>query len=291
MERRLGRGLGSLLGQSEVLEVHKDPKELPVGEIHPNPFQPRRRFDEAALEELAHSLSTHGVLQPVVVRQGPSGFELISGERRWRAARKAGLAKLPVVIRSGVTDQEMLELALVENIQRSDLDPIERAQAFQSMLETLRITQDELAKRVGMQRTTVSNHLRLLSLPEPIRDAVANGLISMGHAKAILSLVSPQAQVLVMQRAAREGLSVRQVEALCQAEGRAREPAASRPDKQLTPHVPWITEIEARLRESLGTKVSVLNSKGYRGKIVIEYFDRAGLERLCKVLAPRQVLS
>src|SRR5262249_13839390 len=156
--------------------------------IRPNPFQPRRHFDEASLSDLAQSLKTHGVLQPIVVRTSPAGFELIAGERRWRAARIAGLARLPALIRTEVSDREMLELALVENLQREDLDAIERAQGFRAMIQSLSLTQEQVAERVGIQRASVANHLRLLDLPAPVQDAVSKGLLSMGHAKAILAL-------------------------------------------------------------------------------------------------------
>lgn len=291
MEKRLGRGLGTLLGQSNELEDPKKPTELTLERIRPNPFQPRRHFDEASLNELAQSLRSHGVLQPVVVREALSGFELIAGERRWRAARIAGLTTLPALVRTEVSDSEMLELALVENVQREELDAIERAQGFRAMVQSLSLTQDEVAKRVGIQRASVANHLRLLDLPLPVQDAVSKGLLSMGHAKAILALPGNNEQVGAMERAVREGLSVRQIEAL----GRERKSAATGSKggsvATITPHQPWIAEMEARLRDSLGTRVGIQNGRGYRGKIVIEYFDRPGLERLCRSLAPSQDLD
>jgi ParB family chromosome partitioning protein len=291
MERRLGRGLGSLLGQSEAVESQKDALTLPLDRILPNRFQPRKRFDDAALSELAQSLRTHGLLQPIVVRDSPPGFELISGERRWRAAKLAGLTAIPALIRPDVSDQEMLELALVENVQREDLDAIERAQGFRSMMTTLKITQEEVAKKVGLQRATVANHLRLLELPQEIQDAVSKGLVSMGHARAILALRSPREQLRALERAVREGLSVRQLEGLARSNGVGVAADASRATKSIVPHQPWIAEIEGRLREALGTKVAIQNSRGYRGRIVIEYFDRASLERLYRTLAPAQALD
>jgi ParB family transcriptional regulator, chromosome partitioning protein len=291
VEKRLGRGLGTLLGQSDELDDPKKPTELALERIRPNPFQPRRHFDEASLHELAQSLRSHGVLQPIVVRDTASGFELIAGERRWRAARIAGLAMLPALIRTEVSDGEMLELALIENVQREDLNAIERAQGFRAMLQSLSLTQEEVAKRVGIQRASVANHLRLLDLPLPVQEAVSKGLLSMGHAKAILALPGDNEQVGVMERAVREGLSVRQIEEL----GRERKStvAGSKGSSvaMITPHQPWIAELEARLRESLGTRVGIQNGRGYRGKIVIEYFDRPGLERLCRSLAPSRDLD
>jgi ParB family chromosome partitioning protein len=286
MERRLGRGLGSLLGQSDELSDRKDPTQLPLEKIRPNPFQPRKHFDESSLAELAQSLRTHGILQPVVVRSTALGFELIAGERRWRAARIAGLSTLPALIRTSVSDDDMLELALVENVQRADLDAIERARGFRSMIESLAITQEEIAKKIGMQRASVANHLRLLELPEQVQEAVSKGLISMGHAKAILALPGGKEQVEAMERAVREGLSVRQLEAVGREHQAASRRAGTNAGKTITPHQPWIVEMEQRLRDSLGTRVSIQNSKGYRGRIVIEYFDRPALERLCQALAP-----
>jgi ParB family chromosome partitioning protein len=291
MERRLGRGLGSLLGQSEAIDARKDTPELPVDKIRPNPHQPRKHFDDAALADLAQSLRTHGLLQPVVVRPSVPGFELISGERRWRAARIAGFATIPAIIRSGVADQEMLELALVENLQREDLDAMERARGFRSMMESLGITQEDVAKKVGLQRASVANHLRLLELPGQVQEAVSKGLLAMGHAKAILALSSPLEQIEVMERAVREGLSVRQLETLGRERSSTSKTHRPQTGKAIIPHQPWIAEIESRIRDSLGTKISVQNSRGYRGRIVIEYYDRATLERLFQVLLPSQRLE
>jgi ParB family chromosome partitioning protein len=279
------------LGQSEELSDRKEPSLLPIDKVRPNPFQPRKNFDEAALAELAQSLRSHGMLQPIVVRHSGSGFELIAGERRWRAARIAGLSELPAVVRAGVTDNDMLELALIENLQREDLDAIERARGFRAMMQSLAITQEETAKRVGLQRATVANHLRLLDLPQPVQDAVSKGLLSMGHAKAILGLTVTREQVAAMERAVREGLSVRQLESLGRERKGVGKSVGAESGKSLIPHQPWIAEVESRLRESLGTRVAIQNSKGYRGKIVIDYFDRPTLERLCQVLAPTRTLA
>jgi len=203
----------------------------------------------------------------------------------------AGLSGVAAVVRVGVTDNEMLELALIENVQREDLDAIERARGFRAMMESLNITQEETAKRVGLQRASVANHLRLLDLPQQVQDAVSKGLLSMGHAKAILTLSVARDQVEAMERTVREGLSVRQLESL----GRDRRPgmkgSRAETSKTITPHQPWITELEGRLREALGTRVSIQNSRGYRGKIVIDYFDRPSLERFCQALAPSQTLD
>ena len=289
VERRLGRGLGSLIAPPESGTTVESPTEIDLAKIRPNPKQPRKTFDETALSELATSLREHGVLQPVVVRETVTGFELIAGERRWRAAKLAGLSRIPATIRKNVSDHDMLELALVENVQRQDLDPMERARGFRAMVDQLGITQDEVARKVGLQRTSVANHVRLLDLPAPVQDAVSRGLLSFGHARAILGLESAVGRIAAMERAVREGLSVRQVEELAR-RGGASVTAPTRPGS-LKPHAAWIGDLEARLREALGTKVSVRNGRGFRGQIVIEYFDRAGLDRLSAKLAPGRTIT
>ena len=286
MERRLGRGLGMLLGDSTAEQEKQGAQELAIHAIRPNPHQPRKRFDEAPLRELAASLTRHGFLQPVVVRSVGSEYELIAGERRWRAAKLAGLERVPAFVREGVSDGQMLELALVENVQREDLDAIERALGFRALIETLGLTQEQVAAKVGLQRATVTNHLRLLELPRDVQTALSQGLISMGHARALLAIGPVELQLGVLARISREGLSVRQVEGMARstsgadAEGKAKTSV-------LVPRKSWVSDLEARLREKLGTKVAIRNGSGYRGQIVIDYFDRATLERVCEAIAPR----
>jgi ParB family transcriptional regulator, chromosome partitioning protein len=291
MERRLGRGLGSLLGQSGAVEDQKASSELPIEAIRPNPHQPRKTFEPGALEELADSIRRHGVLQAIVVRPAGSGYELVSGERRLRASQLAGRKTIPASIRADITDDQMLELALVENLQRQDLDAIERATGYRLMMESLHVTQEQVAEKVGLKRATVANHLRLLDLPTPAQDAVRRGLISMGHARALLGLASPSQVLGLVERIAREDLSVRAVESLVRAQGGA---APTSPKDVLQPQVsvaPWVRELEERMREALGTKVQMKNNPGFKGQIVIEYFNRADLDRLCRLLAPRQEIE
>lgn len=290
MERRLGRGLGSLLSSTKAGEESGVAK-IDISLIRPNPQQPRETFDPKGLEELRQSIETHGVLQPILVRSAGNGYELVAGERRLRAAQMAGLKHIPAVIREGVADVEMLELALVENLQRRDLDPMEKALGYRQMMEELDLTQEGVATKVGLQRTTVTNHLRLLDLATPVQEAVRQRLISMGHARAILGLAGAEAQVELMQEAAKEGLSVREVER------RARERVAqppngvSKPDRGLgdcaQEQPPWATEIEARIREVLGTKVVLALGEGEFGSLRIEFHDHAELDRLVDHLAPR----
>jgi ParB family chromosome partitioning protein len=288
MERRLGRGLGSLLGTSSGIETTRhSPTHLAIDDLQPNPYQPRRVFDAEALAELADSIRTHGILQPIVVRATARGYEIISGERRWRAARLAGLLTVPVVVRDQVPDAQMLELALIENVQRQELDAIERAHGYRQMMTELRITQEEVAAKVGLKRATVSNHLRLLELPPKIQEALGRGLLTMGHARAMLGHPNPTALNALVERVVREGLSVRQVETLVRNAG-----AAAKSGEPLnTQRASWIDALEARLRESLGRRVSVKNGEAYRGQIIIEYYDRDDLDELCQRLAPQEELS
>lgn len=290
MERRLGRGLGSLLGKSDADEGKSGSSELPVERIRPNPFQPRRTFDDAALQELAESIRRHGLLQPVVVRPAGAGFELIAGERRWRAAAIARLASIPALVRASVSDAEMLELALVENVQRQDLDAIERALGFRQMMDKLGLTQEQVAERVGLRRSTVANHLRLLELPDVVQAAIAKGLVSMGHARALLALPTAAEQRRWMEKVVRDDLSVRQVEQLVRVVPR---PAAEKaPQRGKISDGAWITAVEERLRQRLGTKVTIAPSPtpGFRGEIRIEYFGKDELERILDIVAPSERL-
>ena len=286
MEKRLGRGLSALLAEQRTpSSPPAGPVELPLDQIRPNPFQPRRTFDAEGMKELQASIQTHGVLQPVVVRKlAAGGFELVSGERRWRAAGAAGRSTIPVVLRQA-SDEEMLELALVENLQRRDLDPIEKALGFQQLIESLGLTQEQVAVKVGLQRSTVTNHLRLLELDPEVQKALGAGLLSMGHARALLGLEDRRRQRELCALVVRQGLSVRAIESRVRAlrGGPTSEPVVEIP----RPTPPWLRDMETRIRGHLGTKVSVRNGEGYRGQIVIEYHGREDLERVYALLAPR----
>lgn len=300
MEKRLGRGLGSLLPAKS--EPEAGPSMIPVDAIRPNRFQPRKHFDESALAELRDSIRTHGVLQPIAVRQDGNQYELIAGERRWRAAKEAGLARIPAVVRTSATDAAMLELALVENVQRADLDPIERALGYQRMVVELGLTQQGVAERVGLKRSTVANHIRLLELSEPIQRLVARSTLTMGHARALLGVADPQERSRLADLVVQLGLSVRQVEERVRVlngaapvealvEEEQEVPAnpgwtSPRENAEETPVEPWVRAIEERLRRALGVKVAVKNQPGTRGQVVITYSDREELERVLGVIAP-----
>ncbi len=284
MERRLGRGLGALLASEPTPTAPRT--EIPLAKIRPNPFQPRKTFTPEALSELQASIRVHGVLQPVVLRSAPGGYELIAGERRFRASQALGLEAIPAVVREGVDDQTMLELALVENLQRADLDPIEKSKGFRQLMER-GLTQEQVAERVGMPRSTVANFLRLLELSEAVQKVVTEGLLSMGHARALLGVPDAARQEELCALAVRRGLSVREVEQ------RVRELAGRGAEKKSTlspPPPPWVREMEARIRGQLGTKVRVQNGEGYQGQIVIEYHGREDLDRLYALLAPKKSL-
>ncbi|HKX46719.1 MAG TPA: ParB/RepB/Spo0J family partition protein [Planctomycetota bacterium] len=310
MERRLGRGLGSLLGQKATdwtAPAAEDPRtDVALELIQPNPFQPRTEFSEEGLQELRESLRLHGLLQPVVLRPSGGGYQLISGERRCRAARALGWPRIPAVVREGVTDELMLELALVENLQRRDLDPIERAKGFRLLAERFGLTQEGISEKVGLKRSSVANHLRLLELSEGLQRAVSEGLLTMGHARALLALPEESDRERLAELVVREELSVRDVERRIRElqDGPAtttavpspssRGPGALQPPAADTePQVelePWAKSMTDALTKRLGTRVQVRNRPGYQGQIVIDYFGREELDRIFALIAPRETI-
>ena len=285
MERRLGRGLGSLL---QVPDEHAW-GELEIASISPNPFQPRKTMEPAALEELRDSIRLHGILQPVVVRKNAGAYQLISGERRWRAARLAGLERIPAVVRENVSDDDMLELAMVENVQRRDLNPIERAQGYQALMSRLALTQEQVAAKVGLKRSSVANHLRLLDLPVEVQDAIGKGLLSMGHARALLGSTRTERMLELLEQTVRKDLSVRDVERLVR-EDLNPKPVAKVALPNSAQRAPWIAASEERLRSALATKVSLNVSREFRGSINIEFYSQSDLERLLDQIAPQAKL-
>ncbi len=272
MKPALGRGLNALIPE-------KGMKEIEVSLIKPGPEQPRKDFDKKGLQELAQSIKEKGVLQPIIVRKAEGGgYYLIAGERRWRAAKAAGLKKIPAIIKD-VDSSSALELALVENIQRDDLNPLEMAEAFKRLIEEYGYTQEELSKRVGKDRATIANYLRILGLPPEIRELIVKDSISIGHAKAILSLPNRAAQIEVARQVVSKGLSVRETETLC-AQKRPNRPSKGRKKAEKDPN---IVALEDKLKRSLGTKVQIRH-KGKRGKIEIEYYSLDELDRLLEIL-------
>jgi ParB family chromosome partitioning protein len=272
----LGKGLGALIPVRSAPDSEEKKNFLICGieEIHPNPFQPRKTFLEEQLNELVRSIQEKGILQPLVVRRKGDGYELIAGERRWRAAQKAGVKEVPVLIKD-VPESEVLELSLIENIQREDLNPIEEGEAYRGLLEQFHLTQEEVSKRVGKDRTTITNTLRLLKLPPEIKQSLIDAVISMGHARAFLSLDTPEKQRQAWKKVLAAGLSVRQTESLVK-RFRSRPQRESAKDSD-----EWISLVE-ELQRLLGTKVRIVG-KG-KGKIEIDFYSPEELERLIDFL-------
>lgn len=278
----LGRGIGALLPGAPPVSAatptpsRPAPGEIPVDRIDPNPEQPRRRFDEDALAALSDSIRQHGVLQPVVVRRAGERYELLVGERRWRAARKAGLAAIPAVV-ADTPDRDRLELALIENVQRRDLNPIELAHAFRTLLETGK-TQDEIGRRVSLDRSTVANHVRLLELPRELQEDVEEQRLTAGHARALLAVANPERRRHLRDRIVREQLSVRDAEALAR-------PAGVRPPRPSarTSRDPNLQRVIDALRQRLQTRVRIQGDAS-RGRVEIEYFGGEDLQRIAGIL-------
>ena len=274
----LGRGLDSLFADKSVDELNPSVNKLRIMEIEPNRDQPRKDFDEKSLSELAESIEQHGVLQPLVVRPLTNGgYQLVAGERRWRAARIAGLTEVPVVIKE-LTDEEVIEIAMIENLQREDLNPLEEALGYRYMMDELNITQEQAAEKVGKSRPAVANAIRLLRLPDEVQEMVKNNLISPGHARALLGFESQELIIQTAKRIVKEDLSVREVETLVK-------------NSQKTPKVPkqqkrdkFFSEVELALVENLGRKVKIKESKKDAGVLEIEFFDKDDLESLAMKL-------
>jgi ParB family chromosome partitioning protein len=279
MKTALGKGLDALLPNrgSEVIEIE-------IGKVFPNENQPRKVFKDATLKELAVSIKEKGVLQPVIVsRVGDGTFRLIAGERRWRASSLAGLKKIPALVKD-VSSQDAIEIALIENIQREELNPIETANAFQSLMKDFKLTQEALSERVGKDRATVANYLRILKLPDEIKALVNDGSLTIGHAKALLSLEDKHKQIAAAKKIVREGLSVRAAESLCNnLTGPSQFPASVKKEIRKLPEV---ADLEDRLIQALGTKVSIRH-KGKKGCIEIEYYSLDELDRLLELFFGR----
>ena len=285
--KALGKGLSSLLPGRPVIPpvAATAPAEdapinkLPIHSIEPNPMQPRSVFDSARLAELAQSIRANGIIQPLIVRKVGEQFQLVAGERRWRAAKLAGLAEVPVVVQE-LTDAKVLEVALIENIQREDLNPIEIAVAFEKLSGDLGMSHEEIGQRTGKERSTITNMLRLLRLPGAVQLMLAEKRLSMGHARAILALPEESLQLEVAEKAVSQGMSVRQVEQMVQKMTQARD-AKSLPDPEIDPNVKAaILELE----NALGTKVRIIERAPGKGRIEIEYYSNDDLDRVYAVI-------
>lgn len=294
-KKALGRGIEALIQQDDdskelPKEIEREVSTLPLRKIRANAEQPRKSFNEEALQELADSIRNQGLIQPIIVDEaGDDGTHaIIAGERRFRAARLAGLSDIPVIVRS-FTHEQQLEIALVENIQREDLNPIEEAQAYKHLMDTMELSQDAIARKVGKKRSTVANSLRLLKLPEEMRDSLVKGDISSGHARAILSVLNPADQRILYARILKDGLSVRETEEQASALNKGMRATSSSKDSPATSRSPEIRGIEQKFLDALGTKVSIKGNLK-KGKIEIAYYSMDDLERLFDIISDRDTL-
>ena len=276
MAKGLGKGINALF-PGENLTNNETVSQISISDIKANPFQPRKIFDEAALNELSESIKEHGILQPVVVRKTGKKFELVVGERRFRAAKLAKLKEIPAITKE-FTDQQMMELAILENLQREDLTPIEEAEAYQKLMEALNLTQEQLAFRLGKSRPHIANHVRLLALPKEVRDLISDKKLSMGHGRTLLGLRSKKLIPETAEKVVKDHLNVRQLENLVQRlnEDVPRETIEKKKDI-------FIEEKQSELRDRFGTNVQIKKNKN-KGKIEIEFFSEEDLERILELL-------
>jgi ParB family chromosome partitioning protein len=278
-KRGLGKGLHALIPETSVFTGGRTIVNIDVGKVTPNPRQPRTEFDQKSLTELSESIKAQGIAQPVLVRLRSGKYELVAGERRWRAARKAGLAVIPAIIKD-FSDEESLEIALIENLQREDLNPMDESEAYVRLAEEFKVTQADIAKRVGKDRSTVANMMRLAELPKEIQLSIRKGQISVGHARSILTLPSAPDQLSIWQEILKNNLTVRDVEQLVAGKGKRVAGGGTAPGrKRKFTKNEELNDVTELLTSHLGTKVRIYGSRK-RGKIEIDYFSQEDLERL-----------
>ena len=288
--KKLGKGLESLMSDKigDLGANSRSITEIDIESVNPNPDQPRKDIDEEKIIELSDSIRIHGILQPIIARktEDPNNFEIIAGERRWRAAQQAGLSSVPVIVLDEVDTKKILELSLIENIQREDLNAIEKAKGYKVLLEKFSLTQEEVAQQVGQNRATVANHLRLLELPQDIQDNVSRGTLTMGHARAILPIQNNSQQRALVTRIIQDGLNVREVESQVQeilnSRG-SRSPVQEeqRPSKTLPP---YIIDLQEKLIRKLGCKTEIRLNGNNRGKIIVNFASNEDFERILEHL-------
>jgi ParB family chromosome partitioning protein len=277
----LGRGLAALIPEAPPAAAPSErPLEVDIDRLRPNRFQPRTTMDESRIDELARSIKANGVIQPIVVRKADKGYEIIAGERRWRASQRAGLQKVPIVVRD-IPEDRMLADALIENIQREDLNPIEEAQAYRRLADEFHLTQEQISDAVGKDRSTVANFIRLLRLPHEVRENVGAGALSMGHARALLSLPDEHAQLRVSREVVSRSLSVRETESMVK---KALEPKPKKEESAKDVHT---RAAEEKLRFAMGTRVRIVR-KGKGGKIEIDFQNEDELQRLYELLTEQR---
>ena len=276
MAKGLGRGINVFFPDLDVKE-EETIQEILVTELRPNPYQPRKHFNKEAIQELAISIKEHGILQPLIARKSIKGYEIVAGERRFRAAKEAGLEKVPAVVRQ-LTEQQMMEFALLENLQREDLNPMEEAMAYQILMNELNVTQEQLAKRLGKSRPYIANYTRLLSLPSFVQDMIANGQLSMAHGRTLLTIKDEEQLKSLLKRIEKEGLNVRQLEKIII----QRNVDMVEKERNI-----FFVERETFLREEFGTDVKIKETKKEKGKIEIEFFNKEDLNRILELLAQK----
>lgn len=278
MAKGLGKGLNAFFSNIEA-DSEEAVQEIKLKELRPNPYQPRKIFQQEAIDELKQSILEHGILQPIIVRKSIKGYEIVVGERRFRAAKEAKLETVPVVVRE-LNEQQMMELSVLENLQREDLTPIEEAAAYQMLMQKLELTQEQLANRLGKSRPHIANLIRLLSLPQKIQDLISSGKISMGHGRALLGLRKKESIPAVVEKIMKENLNVRQLELYIQQlnDHVSRETKKEKPKKDV-----FLLERESVLRERFGTTVNIKQTKK-KGKIEIEFHSKEDLERILELL-------
>lgn len=281
-KRGLGKGLQALIPEEATVEK-EGVAHIPIDEIYPNKNQPRVHFDLEKLEELARSIKEHGVIQPIVLVKEEKGYKIIAGERRWRAAKMAGLSELPAVLMT-VTEMQVMELALIENLQREDLNEVEAAVAYRELMDRFQLTQQDIALRIGKSRTAIANTLRLLNLPENMQELIRNNGISAGHGRCLLSLEGEKRGVL-LQKILKEQLSVREAEKLAQSMKKDPVPKVKKEHKQ-TLNALFLHELEEQLQQTFGTRVTILE-KNKRGKIEIEFYGNEDLDRIVEMLTKK----
>lgn len=276
----LGRGINAFFPDLDVREEEKI-QEIALTELRPNPYQPRKNFQKEAIQELAASIKEHGIFQPLIVRKSIKGYEIVAGERRYRAAKEACLEKVPAVVRE-LNEQQMMEFALLENLQREDLNPMEEALAYQMLMDELNVTQEQLAKRLGKSRPYIANYVRLLTLPLFVQEMIANGSLSMAHGRTLLTIKDEEQLKSLLKRIEKEGLNVRQLEQIVQQihQRVSRETKTVKRERNI-----FFEERETLLREKFGTGVKIKETKKEKGKIEIEFFDKEDLNRILELLS------
>ncbi|WP_422446265.1 ParB/RepB/Spo0J family partition protein [Thermoanaerobacterium sp. DL9XJH110] len=283
-KRGLGKGLGALIPMDE--KGQENVTEIPLKEIFANQNQPRKNFDEDKLKELAESMKEHGVLQPVILRKKTKGYELVAGERRWRAAKMAGLEKIPAIVKE-LSDADVMEIALIENLQREDLNPLEEAMAYKQLMDEFGMTQEELSKRVGKSRSQIANTVRLLNLEKEIKDLIADEKLTAGHARALLAVEDKNERIKLAKKISEENLSVRQIEEIVKVKSSKKNADKNRRNQDINPA---FLDISEKLQGILGTRVKIKGSEK-RGKIEIEFYSEDELERILETIMQRQCFT